>query len=259
VGVVSYETLRVRQQGSIWFVQFHRPDAGNAINSRLVAECADAIARCRESATVVVLEGLPDVFCAGADFHDLAARDAQGRSGEADPGVLYDLWLDLATGPYVTVAHVRGQVNAGGIGFVAACDLVLADESARFSLSELLFGLMPACVLPFLIRRVGVQKANYLTLTTQAVSTPEAHRYGLVDAYDGRSDELLRRHLLRLRRLSKVAVTRYKNYLGELRPELAQGRAAALAANREVFTDRHNLDAIARYVRYGEFPWERSA
>jgi len=62
------------------------------------------------------------------------------------------LWLRLATVRTVTISHVRGKANAGGIGFVAASDIVLADETAQFSLSELLFGLYPACVLPFLIR-----------------------------------------------------------------------------------------------------------
>jgi polyketide biosynthesis enoyl-CoA hydratase PksH len=251
-----YETLRVNRQDSICHLQLHRPEAGNAINATLIAECRDVLERHRESATVVVLEGLPDVFCSGADFAAVVA----GRGVEAgDPGPLYDLWLDLATGPFVTIAHVRGKANAGGIGFVAACDIALADETARFGLSELLFGLLPACVLPFLIRRTGLQKAHYLTLTTQPISSPEAWRYGLVDAYDSRSDDLLRRHLLRLRRLSKPAVARYKHYVSALDPGLTGARGAALAANREVFSDPDNLDAIARFVQTGELPWERGA
>src|SRR5439155_22787849 len=94
---------------------------------------------------------------------------------------LYDLLLQLETGSYITLSHVQGKANAGGIDIVAACDIVLADHAAQFSLSELLFGLFPACVLPFLIRRVGFQKAHYMTLMTQPISAQRAHTWGLVD------------------------------------------------------------------------------
>jgi polyketide biosynthesis enoyl-CoA hydratase PksH len=252
-----YERIHVSHEDSICRLRLHRPDAGNAIDTALIAECRDVLTRYRDSVTVLVIEGLPDVFCSGADF---AAVAAGGRAGTTwDAGPLYDLWLDLATGPFVTIAHVRGEARAGGVGFVAACDIALADETARFSLPELLFGLMPACVLPFLIRRVGLQKAHYLTLTTQSISAADALRCGLVDACDRNSDELLRRHLLRLRRLSKTAVTRYKRYLADAAPGPGACRAAALAANREVFTDPGNLGAITRFVQTGEFPWERGA
>src|SRR5207248_3090020 len=129
---------------------------------------------------------------------------------------LYELWLQIATAPFVTVAHLRGKTNAGGVGFVAACDIALADATATFSLSELLFGVYPACVMPFLIRRIGFQRAHYLTLMTQPIAVEQAHRWGLVDAYETQSDGLLRKHLLRLRCLSKVAIRRYKGYMTEL-------------------------------------------
>jgi 3-carboxymethyl-3-hydroxy-acyl-[acp] dehydratase len=52
----------------------------------------------------------------------------------------------LATGPFVTISHVRGKANAGGLGFMAASDIVLAQEEAQFSLSELLSdSIRPAC------------------------------------------------------------------------------------------------------------------
>ncbi|MCX4743987.1 enoyl-CoA hydratase/isomerase [Kitasatospora sp. NBC_01287] len=262
----TYQSLRVSRQGTVCRIRMDRPQARNAINTTLVNEFRAALAEHRDTATVVVVEGLPEVFCTGADFAALGeggqgGQGGQGgeggaRSGGGDPGPLYDLWLDLATGPFVSIAHIRGEVTAGGVGFAAACDIALADDTARFSLSELLWGLLPACVLPFLVRRTGEQAARYLTLTTQPVPVTDALRYGLVDAWDARSDDLLRRHLLRLRRLTKPAVTRCKAYFAELNPALAASRAPALAANREVFGDPRNLDAIARYVRTGRFPWE---
>jgi len=177
------------------------------------------------------------------------------ENSDDGPGPLYDLWLRLATGSYVTVSHVRGKANAGGIGFVAASDIVLADETAVFSLSELLFGLYPACVLPFLVRRIGFQKANYLTLMTQPITVIQAREWGLVDAFESDSDALLRRHLIRLRRLSKTAIRRYKTHMGRINSSLAELKPIAVNANLEMFSDADNLNAIARYVQEGIFPW----
>ncbi|WP_455072786.1 enoyl-CoA hydratase/isomerase [Paenibacillus caseinilyticus] len=252
----DYETIQVRLQDGVCFLGLHRPEANNTINDRLIEECGHVLSLCEEQATVVVLEGLPDVFCSGADFGGIHAKLADGVPIENRPEPLYDLWLKLATGPFVTVAHVRGKVNAGGVGFAAACDLVLADDKAEFGLSELLFGLFPACVLPFLIRRTGFQKAHYLALMTRPVPVEEARAVGLVDAYDRQSEALLRRHLLRLKKLNKTAVSRYKRYMGELNGALHTAKPLALAANEEVFSDPQNLEKIYRFVEKGQFPWE---
>lgn len=253
---VSYETINVEFQDSICFLQIDRPDANNTINGQLIAECNRVLSACEESTSIVVLSGSPEVFCFGADFKAIASSATATHEQYDHPGPLYDLWLRLATGPYVTISHVRGKVNAGGVGFVAASDIVLADESAQFSLSELLFGLYPACVLPFLIRRMGFQKAHYLSLMTQPIAAKQACEWGLVDAVEPTSDALLRRHLQRLRRLSKIAIRRYKSYMSRINMSLLNLKSTAVAANRELFSDSSNLQAITRYVEQGVFPWE---
>jgi polyketide biosynthesis enoyl-CoA hydratase PksH len=251
---MHYETIKVRFEEPVCHLQIDRPQANNTIDARLIAECSDVLAQCEDSAiTAVVLSGTPEVFCFGADFKSVASGAAP------DPDAMYDLWLRLATGPYVTIAHVRGQANAGGVGFVAASDIVLASDTAQFSLSELLFGLYPACVLPFLIRRIGFQKAHYLTLSTAPVTAAQAQAWGLVDAVDANSDALMRRHLMRLRRLSKTAIRRYKSYMSRIATPLHELKAPAVTGNRDVFSDRENVAAIARYVERGVFPWEAAS
>src|SRR3546814_2371237 len=116
----------------------------------------------------------------------------------SDPEAIYELCGHLAQERFCSITNVGGKANAGGVGFAAACDIVLADPSAEFSLSELLFALIPACVLPFLIRRIGFQKAHYMTLTTRPVPVRQALEWGLVDACDGNSEDLLDRKSTRL-------------------------------------------------------------
>jgi polyketide biosynthesis enoyl-CoA hydratase PksH len=247
----SYRTIRVRHDDDICFLQLHRPEADNTINALLVQECTQVVEACERSAKVVVIEGSPEVFCFGADFREMATG-----GGVQDPAPLFDLWHKLATGSFVSVAHVQGKVNAGGIGFVAACDVALCQDKVPFSLSELLFGLMPACVLPFLIRRMGAARAHYMTVMTQPVSAQQALSWGLVDAVADNGDVLLRKHLSRLRRLSKAGVASYKAYMNTLSDFLAASRAAALKANNEVFSNPQNLQKITRYVNTGKLPWE---
>lgn len=256
---MNYQTIKVEFQESICFLKIDRLEANNTINGQLIAECNHVLSVCEESTNVVVLSGSPEVFCMGADFKAIAGTSKKGHEQDHAPGPLYDLWLRLATGPYVTISHVRGKANAGGMGFVAASDIVLADETAQFSLSELLFGLYPACVLPFLIRRIGFRKAHYLTLMTQPISAKQACDWGLVDALEPQSEALLRRHLQRLRRLSKTAIQRYKTYMSRISMPLQDLKSPAVAANLEVFSDANNLQAITRYVEHGVFPWEKLA
>lgn len=251
-------TLRVRFDQEICFLQMYRPEANNTLNGELIRELTEILDLCENSAKIIVLEGLPEVFCFGADFNGLqqTADNGQNQDNLQHPEPLYNILHRLSAGPYITVAHVRGKANAGGIGLVAACDIVLSEEKAVFSLSELLFGLIPACVLPFLIRRIGFAKANYMTLMTQPVSAEEAQRWGLIDAIEADSENLLRKHLLRLRRLNKKGISRYKMYMNTLDTSLSDSKTAAIKANIEVFTDKENLEKIARYVKTGQLPWE---
>lgn len=234
-------------------IRLDRPDAGNAINAAMVGELEGVLQRCASADSgiaLVVLEGAPDVFCAGGDMEATAAAQPLA------PARLYDLWLQLRDGPFVSIALVRGRANAGGIGFVAAADMVLAERGATFGLSELLFGLYPACVLPFLARRIGRQRAHYLTLLTRPVTAAEALGLGLVDAVDDDAEVLLRRSVSRLRHLPPATIARYKAYLAAMPDDPRAARDGAIAANQALFADAGIQRNIRRYVTEMKFPWE---
>src|SRR5262249_40217799 len=127
---------------------------------------------------------------------------------------------------------------------------------AGFSLSELLFGLYPACVMPFLVRRIGVQRANYLAISTQPITAKEAAEWGLVDRLADSSDAELQRHLRRLRRLPRESVAAYKRYLSGLPGLIENARAAAIENNRSMHTLPGVIEGIVRYAQTGQFPWE---
>jgi polyketide biosynthesis enoyl-CoA hydratase PksH len=254
--MTQYQTLSASFDQGVCRVRIERPEANNAINDQLVADMDAVLTLCEgvqmtPAVSILVLEGSQSVFCAGGDF------DAMAAAGEvADAAPLYQLWLRMSHGPFVTMSVVRGRVNAGGVGFVAASDIVLADQSATFSLSELLFGFYPACVLPFLVRRTGSQQAHYMTLMTRAFSAQEAHAARLVDALGDDVDLLLRQHLQRLRRLGRAGILGYKAYRADTADELERLQPTAVAANRRMFSDPQVQRDIRRYVDQSKFPWE---
>ncbi|WP_439542271.1 enoyl-CoA hydratase/isomerase [Hyphomicrobium sp.] len=252
---MGYDTLDVRFKDGLCRVRLDRADAGNALNARMVEELSSVLALCAtedrdQPVTILVLEGAASVFCSGGDF------EATAGGAALDPAPLYDLWTHLATGPFISIALVRGRANAGGVGLACSCDLVLCDRSATFSLSELLFGLFPACVMPFLVRRTGLQKAHHMALMTRPIPAAEALASGLADAVGDDAEALLASHLPRLTRLTRPAIARYKSFMGDLTEIIDRAKPMALAANREMFEDATVRRNISRYVTEMKLPWE---
>jgi len=254
--MLTFQTLIVERLNEVCTVTLNRPDSNNCINNVLIAELNSVLDECYESVRIVVLQGSEEYFCFGADFKEIQHGVEHDKSCVVNPEPLYDLWVKLCCGPFISIAHVRGKVNAGGIGFVASCDIVISDEKAVFSLSEMLFDLVPACVMPFLVRRIGISKSNRMTLMTLPIDSATALNWGLVDAVGSNSIELLRRHMLRLRRLSKQGITSYKSYVNGMDPTVSDLKQKAIDKNIEVFTNPRNIQNITRYVANGQFPWD---
>ena len=251
---VTYQTLRIRQQPGVQFVQLYRPDARNTINQALVRELSfvlDGLEH-EKKIKVVVLEGLPDAFCTGMDFQEYMATDSDKHLQMCN---IFELFKKMLHSSKIIVSKVQGRVAAGGIGIVAASDLVIAEDGATFALSELLFGLLPAMVLPFLIRRVGHHKARLLALSTQPIGATEAHTWGLVDAYGTDTDKILRAYLQRWRRLSASAIRRLKDYMNKLNMIDAETQALAVKTISELMADPEIKEGIRLYVEEGVAPW----
>jgi methylglutaconyl-CoA hydratase len=82
--------------------------------------------------------------------------------------------------PHPTLARVQGDVFAGGLGLVSACDMAVCADSATFCLSEVKIGLIPAAISPYVVRAIGARASRRYFLTAERFSAAEAHRIGLV-------------------------------------------------------------------------------
>src|SRR4051812_13104312 len=79
------QPVRVKFDGATCFLQLFRPDARNAINRSMIEACLDVAAECERRASVLVIEGLPDVFCSGADFQEVASAAARPAANTEEP------------------------------------------------------------------------------------------------------------------------------------------------------------------------------
>lgn len=157
-----------------------RDGEGTALTPRVLDRIFDDLADAEDSeAVAVVIRSVhPEVYCSGLD---LDQPDIGAERGVEIAATFFDLMAELTASRLLVVAAVDGWVSGGGVGLVCAADLVLATERSRFSLPELIWGLLPATVLPFVVRRCGAQAARRLMLTTTPVTAERAERLGLVD------------------------------------------------------------------------------
>ena len=172
------------QRGPARFLTLHRPAQRNALTPELVAGLRQALARADADpgARVVCLTGSGEqAFCAGADLGRL--EPSSGALGAHEARREYAaLLLDLGRLGKPIVACVNGSAFGGGLGLVAACDLAVAADDARFGTPEIDLGLFPYMALAPLQRVVGRRAALELALTGRRIDAAEAVRIGLVNA-----------------------------------------------------------------------------
>ena len=244
-GMTSYNRIATRRVKNVLFMRMNSEDGRNCIDDQLVSEMDSALSINADSCTVIVLEGNEDHFCLGAD---IASSFEKGSKIAVDPGRLYSLWKRLRFGEFVTIAHVKGDCVAGGIGFIASSDIVISSTNARYMLSEMFFNLYPACVLPFLANRIGVQRANLLTLLCKKIASDEASRIGLVDIVDSDSDSATRRCIAQVARHSKHTIGKYKRYMSSVSDVIEQMQGAAVRENIEMFSDESAIEKVKNYL-----------
>lgn len=188
-------SVKVRMQGAVMHVVLARPDKRNAFDGDMLTAIEAAIDRANSDAgcRVVVLSGEGKAFCAGADLRWLAGQAAGGPEGNvASARRMGGVFHHVSTCKRPTIARVQGPAMGGGVGLASACDLVVAAESAFFTLSEVRLGLVPAVISPFVIRRIGPARGRSVFMLGEHIPARAAERMGLADVVvQGESPEAL--------------------------------------------------------------------
>jgi len=177
-------TVRVETAGKIGRVTFCRPEVHNAFNDQVIDEMTFAFKRLKTDSDVrvVILSGDGKSFCAGADLNWMRrVKDSAFEDNLDEARRLADLFWDIYSFPKPVVGRINGAAIGGGTGFVAVTDIAVAAQSAVFSFSEVKIGVVPACISPYVIRRVGEGKAREFFLTGERLTSDRALEAGLVN------------------------------------------------------------------------------
>lgn len=177
----TYLTLEVH--GPVATITLTQPEVRNAFSDEVIAEITRAFETVGANPAVraVVLAAEGPAFCAGANLNWMRRMaDYTRDENVADAGQLAAMLKAIYECPKPTIAAVQGDVFAGGMGLVAACDMAVSVRTATYCLSEVKLGLIPATISPYVIRAMGARASHRYFLTAERFSADEAHRIGFV-------------------------------------------------------------------------------
>jgi len=219
----TYSTISVQLNEPVSVITFNRPEVHNAFNDFVIEEIDHAMDEIEKKPQirVVFINANGQHFSAGADLkwmqHMINYSFPQNKK---DALKLAYLLQRMAQFPKPIIALVHGRAMGGGCGIIACCDIVLADEEARFAFTETKLGLIPATISPYVLRRIGYPAALRYFITAELFDATEAKKINLVDVITTR-DELVPR----AQELAKLicqngpsAIMQAKKLLNELQP-----------------------------------------
>ncbi|QJD90494.1 enoyl-CoA hydratase/isomerase family protein [Duganella dendranthematis] len=178
---MAFETLTITREDRIATVTLNRPNVRNAFNETTIAEIKQAFSELGEDDALraIVLAANGPAFCAGADLNWMKKMAGYTHAeNHADALQLAEMLRTIYLCPKPVVAKVQGDCYAGGMGLVAACDIIVAVEEANFCLSEVKLGLIPATISPYVIKAMGENAARRYFLTAERFGAREALRIG---------------------------------------------------------------------------------
>lgn len=169
---------RFERRGPAAWITLASPQTRNALSTQLVAELLAHLRAAMDDpeARAVVLTGEGPAFCAGADLKSAGAM-GEGESGADNPFV--EVLKLMRHGPKPVVVAANGHAFGGGLGLVAAADIALAADSARFSFSEVRVGAIPAMISVVVLPKLGEHHTLRLFLTGERFGAERALEYGL--------------------------------------------------------------------------------
>lgn len=177
------QSIRTDDRAGVRRIALNRPQVHNAFDDALIAELTHALLAAGKDAAVraVVLTGEGASFSAGADLHWMRGMaSASEEDNREDSLRLACLMRTLQYLPKPTIARVNGAAYGGGVGLVACCDIAIGVDSARFGLTEVKLGLVPAVISPYVIHAIGLRHARRLFLTGEWFDATAAHNMGLL-------------------------------------------------------------------------------
>ncbi len=181
---MEYTTIKIEIKGHIAIIWLNRPEIRNAFNEVMISELIKAFDQLsqREDVRIIILRGLGKAFCAGADLNWMRDVSKYTYDQNLKESIqLSECFNTIYNCRVPTVAVVHGAAIGGANGLLAACDIAICENETVFSLSEVKIGIVPACISPFVMKRVGEYGSKELMLTGRRINGKEAEWFRLVN------------------------------------------------------------------------------
>jgi enoyl-CoA hydratase/carnithine racemase len=191
--LASGAAILVRTDGPAARITLNRPEKRNALSLELMQDLLRSLDELREEPAVraIVLEAAGPAFSAGHDLSEMIGRDVPFYQRLFD--VCTELMEAIHRVPMPVIAKVDGIATAAGCQLVAACDLAVASERARFATPGVRIGLFCSTPMVPLVRAIGRKRALDMLLTGRPIDAATALDWGLVNrvvATDALEDEV---------------------------------------------------------------------
>lgn len=263
--MADYEHLNIEYEEAIATITLARPDVRNALNAGLIEEITRSMQELAEddSVRVVVLAGEGDYFCAGADIGYMRdTADFSYEENQQDARKLAAMFGAIEECPKSVVASVKGAAIGGGVGLVAAADVVVAEQGTVFAFTEVRLGISPATIAPFVLRKIGYSHAQALFLTGERFDATRAYEIGLVHqlADKKKLDETVQEKVESILAGGPEALAATKVLLRELR-EAAPGEATEITARRiaGLRTGEEGQEGLAAFLEKRKPAWREQS
>lgn len=173
--------VETKFDNGIFRITLNRPEKHNAFDAAMIARFSEVLQEIPSETRVVLIAGNGKSFCAGADINYMRAQATfSEEQNREDARKLAHMFESIYLLPMPTVAAVHGNVFGGGLGIVAACDVAIATDEARFCFSEVNMGIIPALISPYVLRKTGVGFAKRYFLSAELFTTATAKAAGLI-------------------------------------------------------------------------------
>jgi len=219
---MSFQTLILTiDEREIATLILNRPDVHNAMSIEMIREIRKVVSdiNSNHNLRALILTGKGKSFCAGVDLRwmqKIAKQDRYDRVAEATE--FSEMLSELDNLKKPLIGRVNGLSFGGAIGLISCCDIAIATEESEFALTEVLLGLLPATISPFVLRRIGVTNARRIMLNAHRFSAEEALKYGLISKVVpmNKLDEAIENEIGELLRCAPEAVFATKNLIAEV-------------------------------------------
>jgi methylglutaconyl-CoA hydratase len=249
--MTTQERTRYEQRGAdgnaAW-ITLASPENRNALSAQLVTELRGHLQTAVDDPAVrtIVLTGEGRAFCAGAD---LKSRGDMGDSGGGNPFI--EILKLMRDGPKPVIVAANGHAFGGGLGLVAAADIAIAVESARFSFSEVRLGLIPAMISVVVVPKIGENQTMRLFLTGERFQAERAVDYGLLHRVvpDGELEKAVQEETDAIALGGPIAIREAKK-LVRLVSRLPEDEAYAYAETKiaKLFASEEAAEGMAAFV-----------